>query len=254
MIILITNDDGYSAEGIKVMKKHLEGAGHTVYMIAPHANRSAVSHHINMKEPQEIKEVGDCEWSCTGLPVDCVAVGVRSDFLPNKPDCIISGINYGANAGSDIVYSGTCAAARQGSMYGIPSIAVSLEHEKGFKATAQDFEFDEIAAFVTRNLDKLVSICDTKFPYTFVNINGFSGCQAKEWVAVEELAERQYHDWVSVDDEEDGTKKSHFHMGGSLTNGGEKSDYAISKSRKIAVCKIVSEPVCVDLPSDLELD
>lgn len=244
MNVLLTNDDGYNAPGIKAMKKALEVAGHNVYVIAPSSNRSAVSHHINMSQPLEYKKVGEKEWSCSGFPVDCVVTGIRSDFLPVKPDCIISGINTGANLGTDIVYSGTCAAARQGSMYGVPSIAVSLEHDVGYKAKAEDFSFDYIAEFVANNVEKLASLCDTSFPYTFTNINAYSGDKVTGVELVDEIAQRTYNDYVQISGDKEATATSQFFPAGSCTSGGEKSDYTITKRRMVSVSTVFCEAQC----------
>ena len=125
MNILITNDDGFDADGIKTLASRL-AQEHTVFIVAPAGNRSAASHIISMHKNLEIKKIADSVWSCSGYPADCVLTALKSPLLPVKPDCILSGINAGANMGTDIVYSGTCAAARQGALDGIPSVALSL--------------------------------------------------------------------------------------------------------------------------------
>lgn len=247
MNILLTNDDGYKGKGIQTLKKALLKKGHKVYLIAPDSNRSAVSHHINMTESLEIKTIAENEWTCSGYPVDCVAVGIRSDFLPVKADCVISGINKGANLGTDIIYSGTCAAARQGIMYEVPSIAVSLEHEKGWQATEEDYSFDNMAHFIAENLEKLVSLCDTSFPYAFVNVNGYSGDEITGVDFVEEVAQRLYRDRVQVTCEKENLYRTKFLPGGSTTLGGDKSDHVITEKRLVSVAKIIAEENCVPI-------
>lgn len=254
MNILLTNDDGYKAKGIQALKNALVKKGHTVYLIAPASNRSAVSHHINMKDSLEVIKTDSNEWSCSGYPVDCVAVGVRSDFLPVKPDCIISGINKGANLGSDIVYSGTCAAARQGVMYEIPSVAVSLEHEKGFSASEDDYSFDNMAEFIARNLEKLVSLCDVSFPYAYVNVNGYSGNKITAVEFVEEVAQRSYRDRVELNAVKEGVFSTHFLPGGSTTLGGSKSDYAITEKHSVSVAKILAEENCIPINKNINFE
>lgn len=254
MNILLTNDDGFKAKGIQTLKKALLDKGHRVYLIAPSSNRSAVSHHINMLDSLEVKQTGENEWSCSGYPVDCVALGIRSSFLPVKVDCIISGINKGSNIGTDIVYSGTCAAARQGVMYEIPSVAVSIEHEKGIKALEADYSFENMADFIAVNIEKLASLCDTSFPYAFINVNGLSGEKITGVEFVDELSQRIYKDRVEVTDTGNGTYSTQFRPAGSTTLGGNKSDYAITKNKMVSVSKVLAEPDCVPIKTKIDFD
>jgi len=123
--ILVTNDDGISSRGIKVLAKTLRSVG-DVYVVAPETEQSAVAHALTLHRPLRFKKVGSKMYYVNGTPTDCVIIGVNK-ILPQKPDIIVSGINNGANIGDDISYSGTVAAAIEGTFLGIPSIAVSLE-------------------------------------------------------------------------------------------------------------------------------
>jgi 5'-nucleotidase len=129
MRLLLTNDDGINSPGLLLLAAALREAGHRVFVLAPSADRSGVSHSISfLNEPRKIVRVDDDTWSCEGTPVDCVVIGLMGG-LPEcapPPDAIVSGINRGANLGTDIIYSGTAAAARQGALCNIPSLALSL--------------------------------------------------------------------------------------------------------------------------------
>ena len=133
--ILITNDDGISSAGIKALAKTLRTIGE-VYVVAPETEQSAVAHALTLHRPLKFEKTEARTYFINGTPTDCVIIGVNK-ILPHKPDIIVSGINNGGNLGDDITYSGTVAAAIEGTLLGVPSIAVSLvtgNHEgHGFK-------------------------------------------------------------------------------------------------------------------------
>jgi 5'-nucleotidase len=122
--ILVTNDDGISSPGIKVLAKTLKNVGE-VYVVAPETEQSAVAHALTLHRPLKFEKAGSKTYYINGTPTDCVIAGVNK-ILPSRPDIIVSGINNGSNLGDDITYSGTVAAAIEGTLLGVPSIAVSL--------------------------------------------------------------------------------------------------------------------------------
>ncbi len=128
MNILITNDDGIHARGIKTLYKKFS-KNHSVTVIAPDRERSAGGHGITLHEPLRATGIELNEnvfgYSVNGTPVDCIKLGIL-ELLEKKPDLVVSGINPGANTGLNINYSGTVAAAREAALYGIPAIAVSI--------------------------------------------------------------------------------------------------------------------------------
>jgi len=130
-LILLTNDDGFFSEGIKTLALHLEDMG-TVFIVAPDREKSATSLALTLHRPLKIQRIQERIYAANGTPADCIYLAVKK-LLPRKPDLIISGLNQGPNLGQqDISYSGTVAAAIQGSFLQIPSVAVSvLPDEKG---------------------------------------------------------------------------------------------------------------------------
>ncbi len=132
MNILLTNDDGIRALGIRTMAEALERAGHTVSVVAPMRQQSGVSQCLTIFDPLRTTEYRDGRYHGIGVygtPADCVKLALGS-LLPTRPDLIISGMNLGANVGPDLLYSGTVAAAIEGSQDGIPSLALSYnDHE-----------------------------------------------------------------------------------------------------------------------------
>ena len=176
MRILLTNDDGCTSPGITLLAKALREAGHRVFMVAPDTNRSGSSHSINfLSNPIKLKKIEKDTWACSGTPVDCVIVALLGGIpeidistdgtafnMKNAPDLILSGINVGANLGTDIIYSGTAAAARQGSFFGINSIALSLVENDG------DWHWQPVISYITEHLEVF---CEYRKADSFININ-----------------------------------------------------------------------------------
>ena len=122
--ILVTNDDGIGAEGIRALAKAMETLGNVTIM-APDREQSATSHALTLHRPLRIRKISERELSVDGTPTDAVLLGVHG-FLKERPALVVSGINHGPNMGNDVLYSGTVAAASEGTFLGIPSVAVSL--------------------------------------------------------------------------------------------------------------------------------
>jgi 5'-nucleotidase len=131
MKLLISNDDGIFALGIKTLADTLALAGHEVIVVCPDRERSATGHGLTLHDPIRAELVAGVfhpsvkAWSCSGTPADCVKLALGA-LLDSFPDFVLSGINHGANLGTDVLYSGTVSAAMEGTIEGIPSIALSL--------------------------------------------------------------------------------------------------------------------------------
>jgi len=122
--ILVTNDDGIGADGIRALAKAMETLGNVTIM-APDREQSATSHALTLHRPLRIRKISERELSVDGTPTDAVLLGVHG-FLKERPALVVSGINHGPNMGNDVLYSGTVAAASEGTFLGIPSVAISL--------------------------------------------------------------------------------------------------------------------------------
>lgn len=140
-LILVSNDDGIRSEGIQKLASALSRIG-TVYVVAPDRERSAASHSLTLHRPLRVEQVGPRQYAVDGTPTDCVTLAVNG-ILPAKPDLVFSGINKGGNLGEDVTYSGTVSAAMEGTLLGIPSVAISL-------ATKDAFDFRGAASFAAR--------------------------------------------------------------------------------------------------------
>ena len=129
--ILITNDDGIHARGIKALIEGVSAIGELT-VVAPDREQSASSHSLTLLNPLRIKERSSGYYAVDGTPTDCVFLGVNHIMRSQPPDLVISGINRGGNLGDDITYSGTVAAAFEATLLGVPAIAVSLEYKSEF--------------------------------------------------------------------------------------------------------------------------
>ncbi len=129
MKILVTNDDGIQAPGIRALAEGLARLGE-VAVVAPDRERSAVGHALTLHHPLRAERIAPNWFAVDGTPADCVNLGVHS-LLDFHPDVVVSGINRGGNLGDDVIYSGTVAGAREATLMGIPAIAVSLVTDSG---------------------------------------------------------------------------------------------------------------------------
>lgn len=123
--ILISNDDGINSEGIHKLHETLKKLGE-VYVVAPDRDQSAVSHSLSLFRPLRLDKITEYVYSVDGTPTDCVNLAINGILKDRKPDLVVSGINKGENLGDDITYSGTVSAAMEGTLLGVPSIAISL--------------------------------------------------------------------------------------------------------------------------------
>jgi 5'-nucleotidase len=133
MRILLTNDDGVYAPGLRALRTELRRLGDVV-VVAPAAEQSAVGHSVTLTNPLIVQEILDEDrrpmgWAVEGRPADCVKLALR-ELLPAPPDLIVSGLNAGSNAGINVLYSGTVAAAIEGAFFRVTSIACSLDYSK----------------------------------------------------------------------------------------------------------------------------
>jgi 5'-nucleotidase len=145
--ILITNDDGIQAEGLRALVQAVEGLG-TISVVAPSHERSASAQSLTLRQPIFWDQVAEREWAVEGTPADSVILALNK-LLPNRPDLVISGVNRGGNLGENVFYSGTVGAAMEAAINHVPAIAVSVAHK------GRGFRFEEAAKFA-RSLAQLV--------------------------------------------------------------------------------------------------
>jgi len=163
--ILVTNDDGVFSEGIKLLAAAL-GEVAEVIVVAPDREQSASGHSLTLHRPLRMQQIESNVFSVDGTPTDCVNLGVLWLLKDRLPDLVVSGVNFGANMGDDVTYSGTVSATFEGTLLGIPSVAFSQE-------VGEHFSFDQAALFAKRFVEVLLS--ESLQPDLLLNVNIPSG-------------------------------------------------------------------------------
>ena len=123
--VLISNDDGINAPGLKRLERVMCKLAREVWVVAPETEQSAVSHSLTIRQPLRIRKVSNRRYAVNGTPTDSVLLGINQVLKNNPPDLVLSGVNCGGNLGEDVIYSGTVAAAMEGTLLGFPAIAFS---------------------------------------------------------------------------------------------------------------------------------
>ncbi len=128
--VLLTNDDGYTSEGLQVLADALDGLAE-VWVVAPNSEQSGASHALTLDRPLRIERLAERRYAVDGTPTDCVTLGISGVMRDRPPALVVSGINFGANMGVDVHYSGTVSAAFEGVILGFPALAVSQVRGEG---------------------------------------------------------------------------------------------------------------------------
>ncbi len=211
MDILLTNDDGIQAVGLRALYKAFRAKGHEVRVVAPVTEQSAVGHAVTISLPLRVKEFREDGFEGLGVygtPVDCVKLAL-STLLPGPPDVVVSGINAGPNVGVDILYSGTVSAATEGALMGLPALAVSMDDFNPRDLSAQ-------AAFVEGLLQR---IAWGELPKKCVLNLNFPGCDfslARELVVCPHTR-AAYKDWY--DSRRDPRGRPYYWLDGEIPAG-----------------------------------
>jgi len=232
MKILLTNDDGYASDGIKALA-HSLGADHEVWTLAPDSERSGMSHAMSLRHPIKIRKIAEHEYACSGSPADCVILAGHG-VIPFKPDIVISGINRGPNLGTDLVYSGTAAAARQASIIGMPGIAVSLATYVG------PFDYAALARLVAERLDFFLNLWS---PDVFINLNAPPAMDDHNYTVVDAFPSRRiYRDTLKFFDGPDDYSYCFFMDGHVDTSEEPGSDDDMVNKGFATVTRVLTYP------------
>ena len=193
-LILVSNDDGVHAKGLKNLIEVVKSYG-DILVVAPEVSESGMSHAISFKNPIRLNKIEEYEnvqiYSCSGTPVDCVKLALNQ-LVDRKPDFLVSGINHGSNASISVVYSGTMGAAIEGCLNGIPSIGFSiLSHSLDADfSLARKFSQQIFEKVITQGLPKGVCL-NVNFPIIDINdLRGFKVCRQARGVWKEEFDKR----------------------------------------------------------------
>ena len=188
MRILITNDDGISAPGIYVLEKIAAGLSDDIWIVAPAEEQSGAGHSLTLTRPLRLRQHAEKRFSVTGTPTDAVMMALKK-VMDAPPDLILSGVNRGANLADDVTYSGTVAAALEGALAGIRSIALSQVYSHASRGNA--VSFDSAEGWGERVLRPLVDIPFA--PRTLINVN-FPPVQTHEVRGIR-VVRQGFHDY-----------------------------------------------------------
>lgn len=202
-IILVSNDDGVRSKGLAALADALRELG-TVYVVAPDRERSAASHALTLTHPLRIEKMGPRVYAVDGTPTDCVNLAVNGILRKKEIALVAAGINKGANMGDDITYSGTVSAAIEGTLLGIPSIAVSL-------ASRNRFRFDVAAEFALRAARMVLGNGLPKDTLLNINVPNLSR-EELQGVRITRQGKRIYRD--SIVEKRDPRGRKYYWIGG----------------------------------------
>ncbi len=167
MRILLTNDDGVNATGLKVLERIARTFSDDIWIVAPTEEQSGAGHSLTLTRPVRLRKLGERRYCVTGTPTDAVMMAVAHLMKDDQPDLILSGVNRGANLGEDVTYSGTVSAAMEGALAGIPSIALSQSYAR--EGMGDTVPFAAAEAWADEVLRPLIGT--SMAPRTLVNVN-----------------------------------------------------------------------------------
>lgn len=189
MRILLTNDDGVNAPGLKILEKIARQFSDDIWIVAPAEENSGAGHSLTLTRPVRIRQHGDKHYSVAGTPTDSVMIALGVIMKDTRPDLVLSGVNRGANLGDDITYSGTVSAAMEGALAGVRSIALSQVYGKEGMGDAVPFSAAE--AWGAKVLEPLLKMDFT--PRTLINVN--FPALAPDAVKGIQVARQGFHDY-----------------------------------------------------------
>jgi 5'-nucleotidase len=200
MRILVTNDDGVNAPGLAVAERIAQSLCDEVWVVAPETEQSGVAHSLSLNDPLRLRQIAPRRFALKGTPTDCVIMAVRRLMIDHPPDLVLSGVNCGQNVAEDVMYSGTIAAAMEGTILGVPSIALSQAYDFQIGRASLDWSCAQrYGADIVRRL-----LAAGIPPNVLMNVN-FPPCAAQEaqGVAVA-LQGRRSTDVMRIDERKDG--------------------------------------------------
>ncbi len=245
MKILITNDDGIHAPGLKVMESIARQISDDVVIVAPEYDQSGVAHSLSLNDPLRLREIAPHHFAVKGTPTDCVIMAVHKILEGSKPDLVLSGVNRGHNVAEDVTYSGTVAGAMEGTILGIPSIAMSQSYGPGGQ---DNVPWDAAETFAPDLLRKILKTGIA--PGTLININ-FPRCGAAEVKGVSVCTQGRRDTLLRVEERADGRRNPYYWIGFQRLQGipGDGTDLAALADNRISVT-----PLRLDLTDHAALD
>ena len=245
MRILLTNDDGIHAQGLKILESIARELSDDVVVVAPESDQSGVAHSLSLSDPLRLREVSPRHFAVKGTPTDCVIMGVRKIMADRKPDLVLSGVNRGQNVAEDVTYSGTIAGAMEGAILGVPAIALSQAY--GGAAGRVSIAWDATEAHAAPLIRKILSAGIP--PGGLVNVN-FPPCGSDEVKGVAFTRQgKRNAELMRVEERRDGRGFPYFWL---MFQRGEMSFDDDTDLAALAAQKISVTPLRLDLTDDNE--
>lgn len=242
MRILISNDDGYLATGISVLAEHLSDIAE-ITVVAPDRNRSGASNSLTLDRPLSVKKASNGYYYVNGTPTDCVHIALTG-LMQEMPDLVISGINDGANMGDDTIYSGTVAAAMEGYLLNIPSIAISMsQHDATHFTSAALVATELVQHYINKTFDEPmllnVNVPDISYDQLKGNVVTRLGKRHKAEPVIKLLTPRgEQVYWVGA--------------AGQPNDGGEGTDFYAVANHQVSITPIRADLTKYDQISTLK--
>jgi 5'-nucleotidase len=229
LTILLSNDDGIHAPGLKALEKIAHALSDDIWIVAPATEQSGTAHSLTLHKPLRCRELDPKKYAVEGTPTDCILMAVEMIMKGNKPDLILSGVNAGSNMGEDVNYSGTVAAAMEGVSFNIPSIAMSQSLEYGSPIKWQ--------TAIDHAPDVIRKLLDTGWPTDILLNMNFPNVVSKSVEGVEVTRQGSRPPYKSVIRNMDPRGKEYFWIGAVPEKVGliEGTDLAVVHNRKISI-------------------
>ena len=209
MRILLSNDDGIDAPGLKALREIAGQLSDDVWTIAPETNHSGAGHSLSLREPLRMRQLDERTYAVRGTPTDCVIMGVRHILYDQRPDLVLSGVNMGQNLAEDLTYSGTIAAAFEGTLIGIRGIALSQALGIGGSRRGPDW-----ATCIQHAPDIVRKLLALEWPpYTLYNVN-FPDCAPDEVQGIQVTSQgRRDQEVLQIDERHDTWGTPYYWLG-----------------------------------------
>ncbi len=242
MRILVTNDDGIHAPGLRVCEAIARALSDDVWVVAPETDQSGVAHSLSLNDPLRLREVTPRHFAVKGTPTDCVIMGVRHILADHRPDLVLSGVNRGQNVAEDVTYSGTVAGAIEATLLGIPAFALSQAYGPTTRQAPRWACGEALAPGIIRKV-----IAEGIPPHVLVNIN-FPDCEADDVKGVAVGTQgRRTQDLLRIDERTDGRGNPYYWI--AFSRGAFTPEHG-SDLKALAEHKVSVTPLRIDLTDE----
>lgn len=248
MRILVTNDDGIHGPGLVALESIANTLSDDVWVVAPDEERSGAGHSLTLSHPLRYRQIDKRRFEVTGTPTDCVVMAVRK-IMPALPDLILSGVNRGSNIADDVTYSGTIAAAMEGTQLGIKSIAMS--QITGMYGNGESFAVAE--KFGAEIVRKLIAM--NFGPGVFMNVN-FPDCRPDEMAGIDVTIQgKRDQNYLLVDERKDGRGNPYYWIGFARERGNPPAgtDIAAVFNKRISITPLHMNLTQLDTLAELKI-